>query len=163
MVQSKFTVWTYVLFITSLFLLSIVFILLSLLFEDPSTGTIIVILICSLLFIFILTWLVWGELRTKAIKILIESGKIKTRNFAGLGNEKIFPVPGINGYKTSLLPAAYRDYEYLYLFVNDQKVIKLSEFYHKNYSVLKEYIVSNCKQLDSEKFSLKKEIGEIFK
>ena len=163
MVQSKFTVWTYVLFITSLFLLSIVFILLSLLFEDPSTGTTIVILICSLLFIFILTWLVWGELRTKAIKISIESGKIKTRNYAGLGNEKIFLISEINGYKTSLLPAAYRDYEYLYLFVNDQKVIKLSEFYHKNYSVLKEYIVSNCKQLDSEKFSLKKEIGEIFK
>lgn len=112
---------------------------------------------------FFILWLVVGELRTKAVKIIIESDRITAINFFGLGVSKTFHFSELEGFKISLLPAEYRDYEYLYLMLDKQKAIKLSEFYHENYFELKKIIAQKCKHLGTEKFNFWREIREIFK
>jgi len=115
-----------------------------------------------LLIIFIFVWLVWGEMRTKILKVGIEKDRIGVTNFQGLGNLKIVLFSEIDGFKTCVLPSEYKDYEYLYLIKNGQKIIKLSEFYHKNYAELKNEISKKCKNLGIEKFSLGRVIKELF-
>ena len=162
-VYSKFTGWVYFLLCASLFILAISLVLVSLFFENPSTSTIIIIIISLIPILFFLIWIVWGELRTKAVKVTIEADKIKAKGFAGFGSEKTFLFSEISGFMTSILPSQYRDYEYLYLISNNHKVVKISEFYHKNYNELKAQAESKFKDLGSEEFRLRKEINEIFK
>lgn len=114
-----------------------------------------------LLFFFILIWLVYGELRTKAIKVIISSNKVIVKNFMGLGLGKDYGFKEFDGYKISILPSEYKEYEYLYLYIGQKKIIKISQFYHSNYDELKKLITSKTKNLGEEPFSIIREIKEI--
>ena len=96
------------------------------------------------------------------LKIAIESDRIIVNNFQGLGNTNVVYFSEVEGYKICVLPSEYKDYEYLYLLKNGQKIIKLSEFYHKNYPELKSEIAKKCKNLGTEKFSLGRVFKELF-
>jgi hypothetical protein len=163
MLQSKFSYSAIIPFVISLLLFVFLIAVVIVFQENLTSKSSIPMFLIGFLFIFFLLWLVWGELRTKAIKVWIETDSIIAINFLGLGTSKTFRFSEIDGYKITMLPAEYRDYEYLYLIINQQKVIKLSEFYHENYFELKKVITKKCKHLGTEKFNLMKEIRGIFR
>jgi len=122
-----------------------------------------IVYLCLGLFLFILIWVFFGELRTKAIVVIIEGNSIKVSSFFGLGFSKKYYFNQLTGFKTSVLITKTTSYEYLYLMVNNKKVIKISEFYHSNYSEMKNYIIAKVHDLGYENFNLLREVKEIFK
>ncbi|MEO6649874.1 MAG: hypothetical protein ABIN89_26070 [Chitinophagaceae bacterium] len=146
----------------SLFLLVLLVIAILKFYVDISSDSLLPLVLISLPVIFIFVWLVWGELRTKILKISIENDKISVKNFQGLGISKVFYFSEIDGFKTSILPSEYKDFEYLYLIKSGHKIVKVSEFYHKNYSELKMEISKKCKNLGTQKFNIVREFIELF-
>ena len=80
----------------------------------------------------------------------------------GAGIEKKFYFNEFTGYKISILPSEYEEFEYLYLLIEERKVIKISQFYHSNYAELKQSIIRKTKNLGKEHFSFVREVKEIF-
>lgn len=128
----------------------------------PNTPIIFIILF-STIFTFLFIKLFWGELRKKTIKIFIEHQSISKKGFLGLGPLIKYEISNISGYKTSILNSKGVNYEYLYLFSNNKKVIIISEFYHLNYKELKTNIINKgIKNFGVEESSFVKETLEIF-
>ncbi len=46
--------------------------------------------------------------------------------------------------------------------MNDKKIVKLSEFYHRNYSELKTVLAKKVTYLGNEKLNILNELKEIF-
>jgi len=115
----------------------------------------------AVLFLFTWIWLVFGELRTKVIKVTIENNHIKKKNYLGL-NQK-YNFKDFSGFQTSILTSKGESFEYLYLVKDNRKIIKISEAYHKNYGELKNRIEANLKDLGEIKFSYIDEFKDIFK
>ncbi len=107
-------------------------------------------------------WLVFGELRTKIVKVEVEGNQISVSNYLGLGAKKVFSLSQFEGLQTSLLPSRYDTYEYLYLIKNNKKAIRLSQFYHSNYADLKNVLCDKVRNLGQQRYSLIQEIKEIF-
>lgn len=159
MVESKFKIWTLSAIFSGIFLciVCLLFLIISGISDLPLFASIPILL----LFLFILIWLVYGELRTKAIKVKINSNNVNVKNFMGMGSGKDYGFKEFDGYRISILPSEYREYEYLYLFIGQKKVIKISQFYHSNYDELKRLLTSKTKNLGEEPFSIIREIKEI--
>lgn len=162
MIKSKFRFWALFPFCASLFLLVILIFSAIKFYGKINSDNIFPMLLVFIFFVLILIWLIWGELRTKAVKVSIDMDRLSYSNFLGLGNLRVLRFSEIDGFKIANLPSEYQDYEYLYVMVNKYKVIKLSEFYHKNYKELKAMISSKSKCLGEEKFSYVQEFKEIF-
>lgn len=113
------------------------------------------------LLIFTFSYLLFGEIRTKMITVIIENQEIIIKRYFGLKTET-FKIAEINGWKYSHLTSRGGTYEYLYLIKNGKKIIKISQFYHKNYFKLKNEIQAKFKYLGYEKFSFLDELKEIF-
>jgi len=121
------------------------------------------IIVVNVFFIFAWIWLVFGELRTKVVSVDIGYDNFIVKGYFGFGTPKTFYFNDVEGYRTSILPASLVVYEYLYVISGGKKVIKLSQFYHKNYEELKAAIIgSNIKYLGFEDFSYGRELKEIF-
>ena len=117
----------------------------------------------SLFFIYFLMYLIFGELRQKAIKVSIGKTSISSRGFIGMGLKKEYEFTDIEGYRISFIASRTGSYEYLYLIFNNKKIIKLSEFYHRNYNELKTAIIQHqIKNLGVEYWSFLQETKDIF-
>lgn len=129
--------------------------------EDYSTPLFPKIFIPSIItFSFIM--LVFGEIRTKCITLIIEKNKITVKRFFGLLTRS-YKISEIEGWKYSHLTGKGGAYEYTYLYNNGNKVVKISQFYHRNYFQIKNHIQGNFKYLGYEKLSYIDEFKEIFK
>lgn len=106
--------------------------------------------------------IVFGELRTKCISVIISKNEIVVKRFFGILT-KIYTISEIEGWKYSHLTGKGGTYEYLYLYKAGNKVVKISQFYHKNYFKIKNHIQGNFKYLGYEKLSYIDEFKEIFK
>jgi len=115
----------------------------------------------SFLFLFIWIWLLFGEFRTKVIEVSLYKTEIEKKNFLGL--KRKYTYRDFDGYQTSILTSKGQSFEYLYLIKNNQKIVKISEAYHKNYYDLKNEISIHLKGLGELKFSYIDELKEIFK
>ena len=115
-----------------------------------------------LLLTFTLAWLFFGEFRTKMIRVYIDDDSIIIKKYGGLGASKRFLFAELDGFKLSILHSGAADNEYLYFFQDDKKIGKLSDFYHKNYSDLKEIVKKKIKDLGFENFSYISELKESF-
>ncbi len=120
------------------------------------------VLVFIALFALVSIWLIFGELRTKVVKIEIDEKGISLSNYCGLGTKKVYTFSDFDGFETTLLPSKYNTYESLYLISNGKKVIKLSEYYHSNYADLKATLAKSLQYLGQKRFSLTREIKEIF-
>ncbi|WP_265428439.1 hypothetical protein [Chryseobacterium sp. YIM B08800] len=159
--KSKFTIKTY---FTIILFFAVIFTVIKVIptffnnpyYEDKIFPKIFVpsILILTLLFLV-------GELRTKIIIVKIENNQLEVRRFFGLKIET-YKFSEITGWKYSHQTSKGGTYEYLYLYKNDKKTIKISEFYHKNYFLLKNEIEIKIKYLGYEQFSFIDEFKEIF-
>ncbi|REC43360.1 hypothetical protein [Chryseobacterium pennipullorum] len=114
--------------------------------------------------IFILSFLAmfFGEIKHKFISVEFTPHEIIIKRFMGL-QTKSYKVSTIEGWKYSYLSARGGTYEYLYLYKNGQKVVKISQFYHKNYDEVKRYVKTVFQSLGYEKFSYIDEFKEAFK
>jgi hypothetical protein len=107
-------------------------------------------------------WVGLGELRTKALAVNIQkNGLICSRSFYGLGPEKVFKMSDFDGFHTSMLASKSNTFEYLYLMKGNKKVLKLSEYYHKNYDDLKATLEKEVTNLGEIPFSLVDEFKEM--
>jgi hypothetical protein len=131
--------------------------------EAPITTDPVLDLIFFLFMFFVLLWLGMGELRTKALAVAIRPGAITVRRFYGLGPIRSYNLSDFDGFTTSLLTSKSDTYEYLYLMKGDKKVLKLSEYYHKNYDDLKAELEKEVNKLGEIPFSLVDEFKEIVK
>ena len=120
------------------------------------------IFVFLVLFIFVWIWIVFGELRTKVIKIELQDEAVVVSNYVGLGAKRIHNISKFDGFETAILPSKYDKYEYLYLIANGKKVVKLSQFYHSNYAELKNGLTDKVSYLGQKGFSYVQEIKEIF-
>ena len=160
--KSKFTIKSFLVLILSIACLFLIFKVIPTFFNNPYyedklfPKIFVPGLICFTFF-----FLVFGELRTKFIKVELNKDKIKVQRFLGLKNEN-YTLLEIEGWKYSLLSSQGGTYEYLYLYKNNKKIIKISEFYHSNYKQLKQEIQDQYKYLGFEKFSFIDELKEIF-
>ncbi len=111
---------------------------------------------------FTAAWLFFGELRKKMIAVRLEENYIIIRKFCGLASAKKIFYSEIDGFKTSIHTSKGGDNEYLYIMQGANKIGKLSDFYHKNYSNLKKEIKSKLKDLGFEKCSYWDELKESF-
>lgn len=116
----------------------------------------------TLFCLFFVVWLIYGELRTKAIKVYIEDNGIAVSRYGGLGFKKHYKFSDFDGYQITTLPSTYQEFEFLYLLINGKKKIKISEFYHTNYVEMKEYIIRKTTFAGEEDFDLLRELKEIF-
>ncbi|MDR3023586.1 hypothetical protein [Chryseobacterium sp.] len=107
-------------------------------------------------------FILFGELRTKCINVAINKNEIVVKRFFGILT-KTYKTSEIEGWKYSHLTGKGGTYEYLYLYTAGKKVVKISQFYHKNYFNIKNYIQGNFKYLGYEKLSYIDEFKEIFK
>lgn len=115
----------------------------------------------SFLFLFLWILLVFGELRTKIITVSLLKNHIEKKNYFGL--KRKYNYADFDGYQTSILTSKGGSFEYLYFIKDDQKNIKLSEYYHKNYFDLKNEIATHLKNLGDIEFSYIDELKENFK
>lgn len=120
------------------------------------------VLLTGIFLIFVWIWLVFGELRTRAIVVVIEKKTITSSSFLGLGAKKQFDFNEFDDFITIMLSSESGDYEYLHLIKNGKKIISLSEFYHNNYLELKRAISAKVKFNGDKPASLLSEIKNIF-
>ena len=159
--HSKFRFWALLPAVLLLLVTGIIFFVTVKVWNRPSSPSLGVFFFFTLL-IFTWIWLVFGELRTKIIKVKIHDDKIIVSNYFGLGAGRTFSMSQFDGLETALLPSRYNTYENLYLIENGKKAIKLSQFYHKNYADLKITLTEKIKDLGQKDFTAFQEVKEIF-
>lgn len=160
--RSKFTIKGYlVLLISCIFTVFILYVI-PVFFEDSYyNDKIFPRIFIPALLIFTFIYLVFGEIRNKLIILEITNDHFIVKRFFGLRTE-IYNISEIEGWKHSHLSSKSGTYEYLYISKNNKKVIKISEFYHANYTILKSKILSQTKHIGYERFSITDEFKEIF-
>ena len=162
MIKSKFSLWVTMTFFVVVILSAVNYLIFSkILLADDSNISFGVLLFIGILF-FTWIWLVFGELRTKIIKVTIESKLLSIKKIGGIGRKVQYELDEFEGYKTCLLPSKYKTYEYLYLIKNGKKKMKISQFYHSNYSEMKIELRKSIKFLGQENFNYITELREIF-
>lgn len=163
MVKSKFSLWVFIILYQVIILtwvISLILVSKGKLFL--SIQPIFMGYFLSIFMFFILFVLVFGECRTKIIEVIIGNENNFIKNYFGFGGFKQYRFQDISGYKISMVPSAYSFHEVLYLMMNDKKVVKISSFYHRNYSDLKADIATKANDLGFETFSMFDEIKEYF-
>ena len=115
----------------------------------------------SILFLFTWIYFVFGIFRTQIIEITIENKQIEKKNYLGFKQKYDFQY--FDGFQTSIVNFKSANFEYLYLVKDNQKTIKISTAYHKNYLELKDKISINLKDLGRIQFSYFNECREVFK
>lgn len=130
---------------------------------DPAVSSMLVIFIPVIIFaILVLLWLIYGELRTKIIRVNLEFDHLIIKRYYGIGKPETIYYADMDGFTISILPATNTAYEYLYLMKNGKKIGKLSEFYHKNYHDLKAELRTHIKDLGIIDYNSWQEVKDIF-
>lgn len=160
MLSSKFKRGVFIPVFVAVFLF-VLLVLVIILFAGEGNDPLILLITIPVCILF-LVWIILGELRTKAIKVIISYDKIEVRRYLGYGAPVEYWFSEIEGFTTVLLPSEYRDYESLSIIQGGRKIIKLSEFYHENYFELKAKISVKCRELKTEKYNLLREIKQIW-
>src|SRR5580698_10162118 len=101
MLKSKFRLWALlILFPTIVFTWLLYIIFSKLIFSSHDKPPPVIYLVITIL-LFTLAWLVFGELRTKAISVLLDNNSIMTSSFFGLGFKRQFALSEFDGFTTS--------------------------------------------------------------
>lgn len=126
--------------------------------EEEFDAVLIYVGLCCFM-LAVLALLLFGEMRTKAITVELEANSLAVRGYYGVGGKRRILYADCSGFTTSDLPTeSGQTYEYLYVMQNGKKVVKVSEFYHKNYDELKREIAKKMKYLGDKPFSMSDEL-----
>jgi len=105
--------------------------------------------------------LIGHRLNYNTHKIIIDDDTItRVRNF-GFGLKKVYKINEIAGFLTYSISGKKNANEYLYLIASDEKVAKLSTYYHQNYQELKSLMIQHqIQNLGNERWTLWKHLSE---
>lgn len=105
--------------------------------------------------------LIGHQLNYKTQTIIIDDDTItRVRNF-GFGLKKIYKINEVAGFLTYSISGKKNANEYLYLVAGDEKVAKLSTYYHQNYQELKSSMIQHqIQNLGNEQWTLWKHLSE---
>lgn len=112
--------------------------------------------------LFLAGLIIFGELRKRAIQVMIDNETITVKRYLGWGKEELHFLNSFDGYYVTDLRSRYGSYEYLYLVKDGKKVIKLSGFYHKNYLELKAALARRVKYNGYLPYNFFREMKEFF-
>lgn len=112
--------------------------------------------------IFLGCMMIFGELRRRVLKVTIDKETITVRRYMGWGKEELHFLNTFDGYQLTHLQSRYGSYEYLYLIRDGKRVIKLSDFYHKNFEELKSAIAAKVKYNGWLEYNFAREIRQFF-
>jgi len=130
---------------------------------DPASAKLILPITPLFLFpVLALVWLIYGECRTKIIRVELGFDHLIIRRYFGLAKPVTWYYADLTGFTITVLPAQNAAYEYLYIKSGDKNIGKLSEFYHRNYAEVKAELRTHLSDLGLVKFSYLKEMKEIF-
>ncbi|WP_407520540.1 hypothetical protein PDL71_10010 [Lacibacter sp. MH-610] len=160
--KSRFRFWSYLMLACFLAMTYILLLLIYVVFFKQANEKDTIIVVVIFFFLFVWLWLFFGEIRTKTISAHLSNEGIRYKTYFGFSFSQIYKWSDFEGYKTSLVPSKGRSYEYLYLFINGKKVIKVSEFYHSNYSEMKKYVAARVSYLGKEDYRYFRDIKEVF-
>ncbi|MFB0494583.1 hypothetical protein ABID99_000820 [Mucilaginibacter sp. OAE612] len=104
--------------------------------------------------------LIGYQLNHKAHKIIInDSSIIRVRCF-GFGLKKVYKISDIEGFLTYAVSYKKNAGEYLYLISGNERIVKLSTYYHQNYQELKLSLVQHqIRNLANEHWTIWKHIS----
>ncbi len=92
----------------------------------------------------------------------MDNETIISRSYLGFGKSVVTNFEEVDGFTICMVPSKYDDYEYLYIIKDNRKIIKVSQFYHRNYEDVKKAISKKVKFIGKERFSYRQELKEIF-
>lgn len=92
----------------------------------------------TLLMLFCVCWLVFGELRRSAVRLRIDGGVLVVTPFAGLGFTRRYDLKSFDAVTSTILVSRGGAYEYRYLMKAGRRVVRVSSFYLKNYREISE-------------------------
>mgnify|MGYP006952675140 CR=1 FL=1 len=104
-----------------------------------------------LIFIFTWIWVIFVELRKRALKIVIEDGHICFTNYYGIGFSKCYSFIELDGFTTTTLKSRWKTYQGFWLIRNHKKIALISTFYCRNYQELLAEIESHLECLGVSK------------
>ena len=162
MIKSRFTFWAFLLPVLSIALAVMLCLMIGVHIFATAKYPLLGMGFLYGLLLFILVWLVYGELRTKVISVQVDKKTITVKKYLGLGATKEMQLSEFDGYIIAHLPHEYDTKEYLYLVKGNKKIIKISEFYHRNYSEIKKILARKIKFMGTRPFSYRREMLEIF-
>jgi hypothetical protein len=147
MIKSKFTKKAY-----SVFLILLILILMAgacIQWMDAASETMyITISILSLLVIlFSIYLLIASELKTKMVRVIVNTDHISAVRYAGLFQKEELYFKELEGYFIKQVESESSSSEFCYLVKDGKKIIILSDYYHKNYKELKAAIQSKMRRL----------------
>ncbi|MGZ8560295.1 MAG: hypothetical protein ACXWV3_01800 [Flavisolibacter sp.] len=115
------------------------------------------------LFAFVWAWLLLGELRKKAIQIIIDQDSINVCGYYGVGKSKHYRLKEISGYQASTLSSENGKFEYLYLIMDEQTIACISSYHHQNFEEIKVRLQQSVKNLGSASFNISNELRDLFR
>lgn len=153
-IQSKLSITLLIPLGLLLFITSFLAYILTEIINTPDLPSILPYLVVGPFFIIIWLWLVFGELRKKTTKVILTEDLITFFDFAGITTGTTLPYSYFDSIKTSILSTRLGNYEYLYLIKEGKKIVCLSQFYHLNYSELKECLIQKAMEISNPNFRI---------
>lgn len=117
----------------------------------------------TLLMLFSVCWLVFGELRRSAVRLRIDGEILSVTPFAGLGFTRRYELKCFDGIASSMLASRGGAYEYRYLVKDRRRVVRISSYYLKNYEKLSQALSKHCVYRGERPMNLWLEVKEIFR
>lgn len=117
----------------------------------------------TLLMLFSVCWLVFGELRRSAVRLRIDGETLSVTPFAGLGFTRRYELKCFDGITSSMLASRGGAYEYRYLVKDRRRVVRISSYYLKNYEKLSQALSKHCVYRGERPMNLWLEVKEIFR
>lgn len=117
----------------------------------------------TLLMLFSVCWLVFGELRRSAVRLRIDGEILSVTPFAGLGFTRRYELKCFDGITSSMLASRGGAYEYRYLVKDRRRVVRISSYYLKNYEKLSQALSKHCVYRGERPMNLWLEVKEIFR
>ena len=117
----------------------------------------------TLLMLFCVCWLVFGELRRSAVRLRIDGDTLAVTSFAGLGFTRRYDLKSFDAITSTILVSRRGAYEYRYLMKAGRRVVRVSAFYLKNYDGLCEALSEHCVYKGRRPMNLWLEMKEIFR
>ncbi|MFC0517704.1 hypothetical protein ACFFGT_26055 [Mucilaginibacter angelicae] len=105
--------------------------------------------------------LIGHQLNYKAHKINITGDTITRVRRFGFGLKEVYKINELTGFLTYSISGKKNANEYLYLIAGDEKVAKLSTYYHQNYQELKTLMAQHqIQNLGNERWTLWKHLSK---
>lgn len=112
--------------------------------------------------IFAWTWLLLGELRKKATRLVLEHDRFTVSGYYGLGKPKQYGLNELSGLRSSVLSSENGNFEYLYLMMDQKRIACISSFHHLNFEEIRDHLQQKVKSLEQIPFDFKEELRDLF-